>query len=86
MSARSYLFTLPYQITAIQDSVGIADLQSQGLWDQIPADLQAKLQAASGWFSGGAEVTKADLDELPDAVWAFIANELSLKWTPGAQS
>lgn len=77
---RVYEFQLPYTISGIQDSVGIDDLQSAGLWDQIPAGLQAKLNAGDGWFSGGVEVTQADLDELPDAVWTFIAGKLNLQW------
>lgn len=78
--SRKYNFDLPYQISGIQDSVGISDLQDAGLWDKIPVDLQAKLQDGSGWFSGGVEVTQADLDELSDPVWSFIATKLGLSW------
>jgi hypothetical protein len=81
MSGRNYHFVLPYTISGIQDSVGISDLKDDGLWDQIPADLQAKLEAGDSWFSSGVEVTKADLDELPDPVWAYIANKLGLQWS-----
>ncbi len=81
MAKRVYKFPLPYQISGIQDSVGISDLQSSGLWDQVPADIQAKLQAGDGWFSGGVQVTQADLDELPDAVWSYIAGKLGLQWS-----
>lgn len=77
---RVYAFTLPYTISGIQDSVGINELRSEGLWDQIPADLQAKLEAGDSWFSTGVQVTKADLDELPDPVWASIATKLKLPW------
>ena len=79
--ARVYDFTLPIIISGIQDSVGISDLQAAGLWDQIPADLQAKMNAGDSWFSSGVEITQADLDELPDPVWAFIAAKLNLKWS-----
>ena len=82
MTKRTYLFTLPVTIPGFQDSVAISDLQSAGLWDQIPADLQTKLQDGSGWFSSGVNVTQADLDELPDPVWLWIANKLNLQWKP----
>jgi len=78
--ARVYDFTLPYQISGIQDSVGISDLKSDGLWDKIPADLQAKLEAGDSWFSSGVDIQKSDLDELSDAVWEYIAGKLSLPW------
>jgi hypothetical protein len=78
--ARKYGFPLPYQISGLQDSIGISDLQSAGLWNQIPADLQAKLQSGAGIFSSGVLCTQADLDELPDPVWAFIAEKLGLQW------
>ena len=80
MAKRIYQFTLPYRISGIQDLVGISDLKEDGLWDQIPADLQTKLDAGDSWFSGAVEVTQADLDELPDAVWTYIANKLGLQW------
>jgi hypothetical protein len=80
--ARVYEFPLPYDLSGLDDSVAISDLQSAGLWDQIPADLQAKLQAADSWFSSGVSITQADLDELPDSVWEFIATKLNLQWKP----
>jgi hypothetical protein len=79
--ARVYNFPLPVSITGIQDSVGVSDLQDAGLWDQIPADLQAKLDAGDSWFSTGVEITQAELDELPDPVWGFIAEKLNLQWS-----
>ncbi len=82
MAKRIYRFPLPYQISGIQDAVGIADLKDDGLWDQIPADLQEKLEAGDGWFSGGVQVTQAELDALPDPVWAYIAGKLGLQWSP----
>ena len=84
MANRVYQFQLPYQISGIQDSVGIGDLQDAGLWDNVPPAVQTKLNDGAGWFSGGCEVTKADLDELPDDVWAFIATKLGLAWRPAA--
>lgn len=78
--ARIYQFPLPYRISGIQDSIGVADLKDDGLWDQMPATLQAKLEAGDNWFSGGVQVTRADLDELPDAVWSYIADRLGLQW------
>jgi hypothetical protein len=75
---RTYDFPLPYHISGIQDSVGVSDLQSAGLWAGVPTDLQARLTAADSWFSGGVDVTQSDLDELPDDVWAFIAGKLGL--------
>lgn len=80
MTHRIYDFTLPQHITGIQDSVGVSDLKSMGLWNKIPADLQAKLEAADSWFSSGLDVKASDLNELPDDVWAFIADKLNLKW------
>jgi len=77
---RVYDFDLPYTISGIQDSVGISDLQSAGLWDKIPTDLQAKLEAGDSWFSSGVSITKADLDELSDPVWNYIAAQLNLPW------
>lgn len=77
---RIYDFQLPYQISGLQDSVGISDLQDAGLWDEIPVNIQQKLQSGSGLFANGVEVTQADLDDLPDAVWAFIASKLNLQW------
>ena len=62
--ARVYDFVLPVSITGVQDSVGISDLQSAGLWDQIPADLQAKMSAGDSWCSSGVEITQAELREL----------------------
>ena len=82
--SRQYDFPLPYTISGIQDSVGVSDLQADGLWDQIPADLQAKLESGDSWFSSGVEVTQADLDELPDPVWTYIATKLNLPWHEGA--
>ena len=46
----------------------------------MPADLQDKLTAGDSWFGGGVEVTKSDLDELPDDVWAWIAEKANLEW------
>ena len=77
---RVYDFALPYTISGIQDSVGIGDLQSAGLWDQVPADLQAKMLAADSWLSSGFVATAAELDEPPDPVWTYIAAKVGLKW------
>jgi len=60
--------------------MAVSGLQSAGLWGQVPADLRAKMVAGESWFGGGVEVTAADLDELPDAVWAWIAGRANLKW------
>lgn len=78
--ARIYDFALPYRISGVEDSVGIGDLQSAGLWEQVPAGLQASMQAGAGLFGVGAVVTQADLDALPDPVWTYIADKLGLQW------
>lgn len=80
ITPRKYKFPLPHHITGIQDSFGVQKLQSAGMWDKLPAAVQRKLIAGEGWFSNGTDVTKADLDELPDDVWTYVANELGLEW------
>ena len=80
MTTRIYDFPLPVHISGFQDSIGISDLKDAGIWDRVPTDLQTKMTNASSWLSGGADITKADLDELPDNVWSFIADKLNLKW------
>ena len=80
MSKRIYDFPLPQHFSGIQDSVAITDLKSAGLWNKIPKDLQTKMLSGDSWFSSGVNVTAADLDELPDDVWSFVAEKLNLKW------
>lgn len=85
MTQRKYSFPLPIQLSGIEDSVAVSDLQSAGLWGLVPANLQAKLLAADSWFSGGAVVTEVELNELPDPVWTYIHAKLqSSGIIPGA--
>ena len=80
MIKRVYDFALPVQLSGFQDFEAVEGLKGAGLWSQVPADLQDKLTAGDSWFGGGVEVTKSDLDELPDDVWAWIAEKANLEW------
>ena len=80
MTARIYDFALPYTLTGLADMVGVNELQSAGLWDDIPADLQVRMVAGEGLFGNGAVVTQQELDRLPDKAWKYIAAQLSLSW------
>jgi hypothetical protein len=81
ISKRIYHFDLPHMISGVQDTFGVNELQSDGMWPKIPADVQRKMLAGESWFGPGVSVTQADLDELPDDVLAYVANKLDLKWS-----
>jgi hypothetical protein len=76
---RTYLFELPYDIAGFKASIGAGELKEAGLWDQIPPDLQQRLDA-EGMFTGPLHVTKQDLDRIPTPAWAKIAAMLNLQW------
>lgn len=79
LKGRTYHFDLPYKLTATNIMYAIRMLKKNGLWNDIPRDLQLKLEhAEKKWRS--VNVEKADLDRLPDNTWAYIAKKLGLKW------
>ena len=81
--ARIYNFPLPYQISGLQDEVGIDDLEAAGYWDtaDIPDDIRARMEAGEGLFGPGATISKADIDRISDRAWTYIANKLGLSWS-----
>jgi hypothetical protein len=77
---RTYHFSLPYKLSASNVMYAIRMLKWKGVWNNVPEDLQLKLEhASSKWRS--VKVTKADLDRLDNKTWKIIADKLNLKWS-----
>ena len=80
-SKRAYGFTLPYSISAVNAFWGIHLLQGNRLFQNLPADLQARMQkAVDEWHP--MRVSKDDLDRIDDTTWKSIADNLKLDWEP----
>jgi hypothetical protein len=87
MTKRKYGFALPYVVSGLH-ATGLAMEIRGDRQDVVSAmakiqginpTLYAKLMSAGMWHS--IEITQADLDSLPDAVWAPVADRLGLKWS-----
>lgn len=75
--ARQYPFPLPYTVTAGQGALISMALNSKQVHDALPRlkpELVTKLRACSLWHH--ETFTKADLDSIPDALWAQLAPHL----------
>lgn len=77
---RVYLFDLPYALPGLYAGPAIEEIRSLGFWERTPRRLRAKLEGASWWSP--VEITKQDLDEIPDDLWRALAARLNLKWRP----
>jgi hypothetical protein len=78
--SRKYHFKLPYEVSGWAAAIAVTHLQQRELFYQLPRSLQDRLTyAAETWKT--IKVTKEDLDELPDDLWARIAQELQLSWS-----
>jgi hypothetical protein len=78
MTKRIYEFELPYMLPGMFAGRAVSEIQSMGLWARVPKKLQKKLSEASWWSP--VEITKADLDGIPDDLWKKLAERLNLKW------
>jgi hypothetical protein len=65
---RIYDFEFPYDTTKFFRP---GDLKAAGLWDLLSPELQTKMQTDGAEFAA---------DDLPDPVWAFVAEQLGLAW------
>ena len=77
MAARQYPFALPHQTTAAEGAAISIGLNMREVHDALPhlkPDLVAKLQRCSLFHR--ETFTKADLDSIPDALWARLAPHL----------
>jgi hypothetical protein len=75
--ARTYNFELPYEISSFMISMGLSTLKSDGIYDALPADLQAKADAAYN-NSTALVITQADCDEIDDETWGKLSSVLGL--------
>lgn len=87
MAKRKYAFQLPYEISGVY-AVGLAHELANPRPEvsaalnkihRLNPALGAKLDEAGFWHP--IEITQADLDSLPDDVWAPVATRLNLKWS-----
>jgi len=85
MAKRVYNFTLPYKLSPWQVFGAVAQLKGKGLWEQLPQDLQDKLQHCAD-LGYGLSVYDYQLDEIDDKTWAYIADQLHLNWEPAPQT
>lgn len=76
---RIYHFPLPYKIEVIYLHYGLKQLKAEGIFQQLPKELQNKwMKALDNWRD--LRVTKADLDQIDEKTWTRIAAKLKLKW------
>lgn len=66
---------LPYVIAAWKVGFVIQTIVQAGMWAKLPHAVAVKINDA---YSNGRElqVTKADLDSLPDDVWEYLRSRL----------
>ena len=76
---RIYYFALPYKLSIINLHYGLKQLKKEGLFQQLPKDMQNKWQKAVDNWSG-LTITVNDLDRINDTIWTKIASSLKLKW------
>jgi hypothetical protein len=76
---RIYDFDLPYHIPVFGVGIAISKLKGMGVWDELPPALKQKTKVAKGGWCG-LNITRKDLDSIPDHVWETIASELDLGW------
>jgi hypothetical protein len=87
MSKRTYSFPLPYELSGLYATGLAAEVRgdrpdvvaAMAKIQTINPAFYAKLMSAGFWHS--IEITPADLDSLPDAVWTPVAAHLGLKWS-----
>ena len=78
--ARTYNFTLPYTIDKATVYWGYFKLESQGIFQALPSDLQQQFIDARN-NGQPVTVTQDDLDEIDDDTWTKLASELGLQWS-----
>jgi hypothetical protein len=79
ISRRKYAFQLPYQISGFRAHFAKRAIVNEGLFDNLPEDLQRRLtQAEATWTD--VEITEDDLAKIDDDTWAAIALKLNLGW------
>ena len=76
---RVYHFKLPYKMSIIHLHYGLKQLKKEGLFQQLPKDMQNKWQKAVDVWSS-LSVTSSDLDRIDEKTWTKIAKSLDLKW------
>jgi uncharacterized protein (TIGR02594 family) len=74
---------LPYDVPPFAGSLLKGEIEKAGVWDRLPKALQDKVtKGATTW--GGWQITKQDLDSLPQDVWEKLGERLG--GTPGKRS
>jgi len=76
---RIYYFKLPYKIQIIHLHYGLKQLKKEGLFQELPKDMQNKWNKSVDTWSS-LTVGASDLDRIDDKIWTKIANSLDLKW------
>lgn len=68
-SRRSYRFELPINVPWFYMNTLVKKIVDAGLWEPLPAVLTNRIAAATK-AGTGMEITRADLDLIPDDIWA----------------
>ncbi len=68
---RTYPFELPLNVPFFYRDRLISKVVDHGLWNVLPVPLVNRMAEAAKTHTG-LEITKADLDSIPDDVWARV--------------
>lgn len=79
---REYNFTLPLIVSGMYKNMlvnMISNLKTDDgnhVWYKLPQTVKNKLGIASKSYNGVLEITKDDLDAIPDEIWIILKREI----------